>query len=98
MDSPLFFHNLLASMHTLERKRVRLTEREEEREGERMTSIVFSLGTEAWINILLVTLSGRDRGCLSVPPLSSPLFSFPPLSLDHNPLWFVEVMFRVCRE
>lgn len=58
-----------------------------------MTSSVFLFGTEAWINILLVTISGRDRGCRSIPPL---LFSL--LSLDQDPLSLAEVMWRVCRK
>lgn len=39
-----------------------------------MISSVFLLGTEACINILLVTISGRDSSSLNVPPLlSSPV-------------------------
>lgn len=56
-----------------------------------MTSSVFLFGTEAWINILLVTISGRDRGCREAYLLSSPLFFSLP-SLDQDPLSLAGVM------
>lgn len=68
-----------------------------------MTPSVLLLGAEAWINILLVTISGRDRGCLSVPPLLSPsLLSSPVLPPAHrgvqDPRWITGTMFIVCSE
>lgn len=58
-----------------------------------MTSSVFMLGTEAWVNILLETISRRDRGCLSISPLLSS-----PLSLNQAPMPFAELIVRNCRK
>lgn len=65
--------------------KLQLTLRERERER---VCRVFSLGVEAWMNILLVTISGRDR--LSKCTTCSP-FMF---RICSKMLYFMTVMLR----
>lgn len=53
----IFYFYLTCSL-AFTNQRERVTEREKDREGERITSSVFLLGSEAWMNILLVTIIG----------------------------------------